>query len=88
MLRFSLRWSFSHGTRSAVFQSWPMGGIAGGQRAAGAVDFAQQVGHETGSGRRYLFGLRSGWILTAMLESSLTGAARAIDVTGSDEHEH
>lgn len=59
-----------------------------GQRAAGAVDFAQQVEHETGSGRRYLFGLRAGWILTAMLESSLTGAARAIDVTGSDEHEH
>ena len=59
-----------------------------GQRAAGAVDFAQQVGHETGSGRRYPFGLRAGWILAAMLESSLTGATRAIDVTDSDEHEH
>ena len=87
MLRFSLRWSFSHGTRSAVFQSWPMGRYRG-QRAAGTLVFAQQVGHETGSGRRYPFGLRAGWILAAMLESSLTGATRAIDVTGSDEHEH
>lgn len=55
MLRFSLRWSFSHGTRSAVFQSWPMGRYRG-QRAAGTLGFAWSTARWGGvSGRRGSF---------------------------------